>query len=199
MLPSSGSYNNSHILFSLQGIEEGNVPLSKHFECDIEVGGQIVHHVGILVKKEKVPLVNSKGRKAKTPALLSSNLIRIVVNEFCETFGEECLRLFVCLAGISPLWFSTLYLYYYAHIHKKTGIGASSVKTDYPNNDEDGSSNQHNPSKPKYNQGQSQKGSQTNSEKDSSKGKYTQTGKGKQCSKKLNTLGGYTSRVMVSD
>ena len=82
---------------------------------------------------------------------------------------------------------------------KKTGIGASSVKTDYPNNDEDGSSNQHNPSKPKYNQGQSQKGSQTNSEKDSSKGKYTQTGKGKQCSKKLNTLGGYTSRVMVSD
>ena len=73
------------------------------------------------------------------------------------------------------------------------------MKTDDPNNDKDGSSNQHNPSKPKYNQGQSQKGTQTNSEKDSSKGKYTQTGKGKQCSKKLNTLGGYAGRVMVSD
>ena len=76
LLPSSGLYNNSHKLFSLLGIEEGNVPLSKHFECNIEVGGgQIVHCVGILFKKDKVPLVDSKGMKAKTPALLSSNLI----------------------------------------------------------------------------------------------------------------------------
>ena len=67
LLPSSGSYNNSHNLFSLRGVEEGHVPLSKHFECDIEVGGQLVHRVGILVKKDKIPLVDSKGRKAKTP------------------------------------------------------------------------------------------------------------------------------------
>ena len=72
---SSGSYNNSHNLYSLQGIEEGHIPLSKHFECDIEVGGQVVHCFGILVKKDKIPLVDSKGRKAKTPALLGSNLI----------------------------------------------------------------------------------------------------------------------------
>ena len=65
--------------------------MSKHFECDIEVGGQLVHHIGILVKKDRIPLVDSKGRKAKTPALLSSNLIRIAVNEFCETFGKDCL------------------------------------------------------------------------------------------------------------
>ena len=91
LLPSSGSYNNLHNLFSLRGVEEGHVPLSKHFECDIEVGGQLVHRVGILVKKDKIPLVDSKGRKAKTPALLGSNLIRIAVNEFCETFGEDCL------------------------------------------------------------------------------------------------------------
>ena len=91
LLPSSDSYNNSHNLFSLRGVEEGHIPLSKHFECDVEVGGQLVHRVGILVKKDKVPLVDSKGRKAKTPALLGSNLIRIAVNEFCETFGEDCL------------------------------------------------------------------------------------------------------------
>ena len=104
LLPSLGSYNNSHNLFSLRGVEEGHVPLSKHFECNIEVGGQLVHHVGILVKKDKIPLVDSKGRKAKTPALLSSNLIRIAVNKFCETFGDDCLRLFECPRGISPLW-----------------------------------------------------------------------------------------------
>ena len=51
LVPSSGSYNNSHNLFSLRGVEEGHVPLSKHIECDIEVGGQLVHRVGILVKK----------------------------------------------------------------------------------------------------------------------------------------------------
>ena len=61
LLPSSGLYNNSHNLFSLRGVEEGHIPLSKHFECDIEVGGQLVHRVGILVKKDKIPLVDSKG------------------------------------------------------------------------------------------------------------------------------------------
>ena len=162
-------------------------------------GGQIVHRVGILVKKDKVPLVNSKGRKAKTPALLGSNLIRIAVNKFCETFGEDCLRLFECPRGISPLWFFTLCLYYYTHIHKKSGVGASSVQTDDPSKDEDENSNNGQSSKPKHNQGQSQNSSKAKSEKDSGKSKNTQTGKGKQCDKKLNTLGGYAGRVMVGD
>ena len=49
LLPSSGAYNNLHNLFNLKGMEEGNVSLTRHFECDIEVGGQTVHCVGILV------------------------------------------------------------------------------------------------------------------------------------------------------
>ena len=89
-------------------------------------------------------MVDSKGRKAKTPALLGSNLIHIAVNEFCKQFGEECLHLFECPVGISPLCFSTLCLYYYAHVHQTAGVGASSVKTDYPSNDKD----KPNPSKP---------------------------------------------------
>ena len=171
MLPSSGSYNNSHNLFSLRGIEEGHVPLSKHSECDIEVGGQLVHHVSILVKKDKIPLINSKGRKAKTPALLGNNLIRIVVNEFCETFGEDYLRLFKCPRGISPLWFSTLCLYYYAHIHKKLGVGASSVQSDNPSKDEDGNSHNNQPSKSNGGQEQRQNSNQAKSKKDSGKAK----------------------------
>ena len=199
LLPSSGSYNNSHNLFSLRGVEEGHVPLSKHFECDIEVGGQLVHRVGILVKKDKIPLVDSKGRKAKTPALLGSNLIRIAVNEFCETFGEDCLRLFECPKGISPLWFSTLCLYYYAHIHKKSGVGASSVQSDDPSKDKDRNSHNNQPSKPKRSQEQCKNSNEAKSEKDSGKSKNTQTGSGKQRDKKLNTLGGYAGRVMVGD
>ena len=65
LLPSSGSYNNSHNLFSLRGVEEGHVPLSKHFECDIEVGGQLVHRVGILVKKIKFLLSIQKAERLK--------------------------------------------------------------------------------------------------------------------------------------
>ena len=199
LLPSSGSYNNSHNLFSLRGVEEGHVPLSKHFECDIEVGGQLVHRVGILVKKDKIPLVDSKGRKAKTPALLGSNLIRIAVNEFCETFGEDCLRLFECPKGISPLWFSTLCLYYYAHIHKKSGVGASSVQSDDPSKDNDRNSHDNQSSKPKRSQEQHKNSNEAKSEKNSGKSKNTQTGSGKQRDKKLNTLGGYAGRVMVGD
>ena len=199
LLPSSGSYNNSHNLFSLRGVEEGHVPLSKHFECDIEVGGQLVHRVGILVKKDKIPLVDSKGRKAKTPALLGSNLIRIAVNEFCETFGEDCLRLFECPKGISPLWFSTLCLYYYAHIHKKSGVGASSVQSDDPSKDDDGNNRDNQPLRPKRNQEYGKNSSEAKSDKDSGKSKNTQTGSGKHRNKKLNTLGGYAGRVMVGD
>ena len=199
LLPSSGSYNNSHNLFSLRGIEEGHVPLSKHFECDIEVGGQLVHRVGILVKKDKIPLVDSKGRKAKTPAPLGSNLIRIAVNEFCETFGEDCLRLFKCPKGIIPLWFSTLCLYYYAHIHEKSGVGASSVQSDIPSKDKDRNNRNNQPSKPKCSQKQCKNSNEDKSEKDSGKSKNTQTGSGKQHNKKLNTLGGYAGRVMVGN
>ena len=167
LLPLSGSYNNLHNLFSLRGMEEDQVPLSKHFECDIEVGGQLVHCIGILVKKDKIPLVDSKGQKAKTPALLGSNLIRIVVNEFCETFGEDCLRLFECPKGISPLWFSTLCLYYNAHIHKKLGVGASSVQSNNPSKDKDRNSHNDHPSKSKRIQEQCKNSSQVKSEKES--------------------------------
>ena len=83
LLPWSGMYNNSHNLFNLKGVEEGHIPLTRHFECDIKVGDQVVHREGILVKKDKVPLVDSKGRNAKTPALLGSNLISLALNEFC--------------------------------------------------------------------------------------------------------------------
>ena len=199
LLPSWGSYNNLHNLFSLRGVEEGHVPLSKHFKCNIEVGGQIVHRVGILVKKDKIPLVDSKGRKDKAPALLGSNLIGIAVNEFCKTFGEECLRLFDCPKGISPLWFSTLCLYYYAHIHKKSGVGASSVQSDDPSKDKDRNNRNNQPSKPKRGQEQCKNNNEDKSEKDSGKSKNTQTGSGKQHNKKLNMLGGYAGRVMVGD
>ena len=87
------------------------------------------------------------------------------------------------------MWFSTLCLYYNAHIHKKSGVGASSVQSDDPS--KDNYSNKGQSSKPEYNQEQRQNSSQAKSEKESGRSKTTQTGKGKQRNKKLDTLGGY--------
>ena len=181
LLPSSGLYNNSHNLFNLKGVEEGHVSLTRHFEVDIKVGGQLVHHVGILVKKDKVPLVDSERRKAKTLALLGSNLICIILNEFYEMFSEQPLRLFKCPIGISPLWFSMLCLYYYAHIFKKPGVGASSVKTNDPSNDKDEGNNKPNFSKPRDSKSQNKGNNQAKPESRSQENKSKQKDQGKQC------------------
>ena len=171
LLPSSGLYNNLHNVFNLKGVEEGHILLTRHFEVDIEVAGQLVHCVGILVKKDTVPLMDGKGRKAKTPALLGSNLICITLNEFCETFGEEPLHLFKCPIGISPLWFSTLCLYYYAHIFEKPGVGASSVKTDNPSNDKDEGNNEPNSSRSRDSKSQNKGNNQAKPESRSQESK----------------------------
>ena len=90
-------------------------------------------------------------------------------------------------------------MYYYAHIHKKSGVGASSVQSDDPSKDEDGNSHNDQPSKSNHGQEQHQNSNQAKPEKDSSKSKNTQTGTRKQHDKKLNTLGRYAGRVMVGD
>ena len=90
-------------------------------------------------------------------------------------------------------------MYYYAHIHKKSGVGASSVQSNDPSKDKDRNSRNNQPSKSKRSQEQCKNSSQVKSEKDSGKSKNTQTGTGKQRDKKLNTLGGYAGRVMVGN
>ena len=195
--PSSGMYNNSYNLFNLKGVEEGHVPLTRHFECDIEVGGQTVHRVGILVKKDKVPLNDSKGRSTRTPALIGSNLISLTLNKFCKTYGEECIHLFECPVGISPLWFSTLCLYYFAHVAKKAGVGVSAVLSD-PSNDRDEKGNNPHSSQTKGSKPQNLGNTQT-SQGENPQRQSKKEDRDKPRKRKINTLSGYTGRVMVGD
>ena len=53
---------NAHKLFNLKGVEDGCVPLTKYFLVDIQVRDRLVHDTGILVKKDNIPLTDSKGR-----------------------------------------------------------------------------------------------------------------------------------------
>ena len=86
---------NAHKLFNLKGVEDGCVPLTKYFSVDIQVGGRLVHDIGILVKKDNIPLTDSKGRSTRTPAILGCNLIRKGLEEFIRDHGETCLELCV--------------------------------------------------------------------------------------------------------
>ena len=90
-------------------------------------------------------------------------------------------------------------MYYYAHIHKKSGVGASSVQSEDPSKDKDRNNRNNQPSKPKRGQEQCKNNNEDKSEKDSGKSKNTQTGSGKQRNKKLNMLGRYAGRVMVGN
>ena len=53
---------NAHKLFNPKGVEDGCVPLTKYFSVDIQVGGRLIHDIGILIKKDNIPLTDSKGK-----------------------------------------------------------------------------------------------------------------------------------------
>ena len=53
---------NAHKLFNLKGVEDGSVPLTKYFSVDIQVGGRLIHDTGVLIKKDNIPLTDSKER-----------------------------------------------------------------------------------------------------------------------------------------
>ena len=103
---------NAHKLFNLKGVEDGCVPLTKYFLVDIQVGGKLVHDISILVKKDYIPLTDSKGRSTQAPTILGCNLIRKGMEELIRDHGEMCLKLFECPAGVDPLYFSTLCVYF---------------------------------------------------------------------------------------
>ena len=77
-------------------------------------------------------------------------------------------------------------------------MGSLSVKTDDPSNDKDDNNNKPNPLETGNGKVQGHNNGQSNLKQDP-KGKSSQTVKGKQRSKKLNTLGGYAGRVIVGD
>ena len=66
---------NAHNLFNLKGVEDGSVPLSKYFAVDVQVGGTLIHNIGVLVKADAIALTNSNGKTTRAPAILGCNLI----------------------------------------------------------------------------------------------------------------------------
>ena len=61
---------NAHKLFNLKGVEDGCVPLTKYFSVDIQVGGRLIHDIGILIKKDSItPLGDLGGTPGMHPPI----------------------------------------------------------------------------------------------------------------------------------
>ena len=82
------------------------------------------------LKRDNIPLTDSKGRSTRTPAILGCNLIRKGLEEFIRDHGETCLELFECPVGVDPLYFSTLCVYFYAECQKVIDQAKEMVKRD---------------------------------------------------------------------
>ena len=185
---------NAHKLFNLKGVEDGCVPLTKYFSVDIQVGGRLVHDIGILVKKDNIPLTDSKGRSTRTPAILGCNLIHKGLEEFIRDHGETSLELFECPVGVDPLYFSTLCVYFYAERQKVIDQAKEMVKRDVSVNSTGVGDGQQG-SRPSASTNESTQPNQTNQPKQP---KPNTSGSSKKNPKsKSQYLGGYTGKVLV--
>ena len=179
---------------NLKGVEDRCVPLTKYFSVDIQVGGRLIHDVGVLIKKDNIPLTDSKGRSTRAPAILGCNLIRKGLEEFIRDHGGTCLELFECPIGVDPLYFSTLCVYFYAEHQKVMDQAKEMVQRDVSINSMGVGDGQQG-SRPSASTSEPTQSSQTNQ---SNQSKPNTTGYSKKKSKsKSQYLGGYAGKVMV--
>ena len=120
--PMAGDKVNAHQLFNLKGVEDGHVPLSKYFEMDVEIHGFKIPQVGFLVKKDNAPLLDSKGKSSRLPAIAGSNLIRLGMEEFIRQYSQAPFELFECPKDFDPLLFSTFCVYFYTEHEKEQNV-----------------------------------------------------------------------------
>ena len=138
----------AHSLFNLKGAGENNIPLSKYFTCDINIGGMTVPEVGILVKTDR-QLTTSKGTNTRLLVIVGCSLFWLATLKFIQDYGEEALKLFECPFEVDPLFFSCILLYYYSELqwesnkdggieaNGKRGVGAAYVSSSHVEQDED--------------------------------------------------------------
>ena len=180
---------NAHNLFNLKGVEDGCVPLTKYFAVDIQVGGRLVHDVGVLVKADTLALTDSNGKTTRAPAILGCNLICKGMEEYIRDHGQTSLELFECPTGVDPLYFSTLCVYFYAERQRLVNQAKERTKRDVSVNSM-GVGDGPQGSRPAKNTDEPTQATQPNRPKTSGQSK-------KKCGSKDQYLGGYAGKVTV--
>ena len=75
-------------------------------------------NVGFLILEEPNRVLDKK-HQTKLPGIIGWNLIQLAYKAFVEKYGEGKFNSLECLAGVNPLLFSQLCLYYNAEISKE--------------------------------------------------------------------------------
>ena len=131
-----GEKLDAHILSNLTAANDGQLPVKKYIELDINFWGLKVPNVGFLILEEPNKVLDKK-HQTKLTGILGWNMIQLMYQVFVDKFGEEKYNSFECPAGVNPLLFPQLCLYYYAEISKECDYGVwfvyhSHIKMIYP-------------------------------------------------------------------
>ena len=109
---SDGEKAKAHQLFQLTAANNGKLPISMYVKLDLDFLGIVVPKVGVLVTKEPNELLETC-HKTKLSGMVGWNLIKLAYEVFMKNNGVLCLENFDCPAGVSPLLFSQLCVYYH--------------------------------------------------------------------------------------
>ena len=121
-----GEKLDAHILFNLTVANDGQIPVKKYVELDINFLGLKVPNVGFLILEEPNRVLDKK-HQTKLPGIVGWKLIQTTYEAFVEKYGEGKFNSFKCLVGVNSLLFSQLCLYYYAEISKEHNYGVQSI------------------------------------------------------------------------
>ena len=78
--------------------------------------------MGFLVKKDNAPLLDSKGKSSRLPAIAGCNLICLGMEEFIRQYSHAPFELFECPKDFDPLLFSTFCVYFYTEHEKEQNV-----------------------------------------------------------------------------
>ena len=121
-----GEKSDAHILFSLTAANDGQLPMKKYIELDVNFWGLKVLNVGFLIIHEPNRVLDKK-HQSKLPGIIGWNIVWLTYKVFEDKYGGEKFDSFQCLVGVNPLLFSQLFLYHYAEISKEHDYGVQSV------------------------------------------------------------------------
>ena len=113
----SGDKANAHNLFKLSGMEQGQLPVSRYFELDVELLGFKVPKVGFLVIKDPNTVL-SPDKPTSLPCVIGSNLIQLGLEEFVKQHSISAIQSLTKPAEVHPLVFAQFCVYYYEELEK---------------------------------------------------------------------------------
>ena len=95
-----GEKSDAHILFNLTAANDGQLPVKKYIELDVNFLGLKVPNVGFLIIDEPNRVLDKKCQ-TKLPGIIAWNMIWLTYKVFEDKYGGEKFDSFQCLVGVN--------------------------------------------------------------------------------------------------